>query len=1325
MKTKQSLLPLIAATLSFVAAVPSAQALDTDVYLKTQNVTRNDSPNVLIILDNSGSMSDSVPSTRPAYDPTVDYCNDDLDTVLGMSGSNAGKPSNCSSIANQIFFTFNSTPPATTDNGWFASSKNKCLASLSTLNSGGGGIYASVKIAMWKSGSNWGTLRSKIDSDITYVDCEADGTTNGQTTGDGTYPRSSTSTAYTSSSTAFSWSGFTTRAFPTLYNANYMNYYNNSQLGTSRPKINIAKDAVNQLINANKGIRFGLMIFNTNTDSDSVSTGNHGGRVMVKVDNMDDARRAYMTDLVSGIQAETNTPLAETMWEAYRYLSGNGVDYGDNNPLLTVSSITRSGSTATVTTSSNHGFSNGDLVKISGATQTEYNGGFYVTVVNSTRFTYTVSGAPTTPATGTIRATLFRDTTAESGSNYVTPFLFACQKTNVVLVTDGDPTNDTNANANIRARTGVSSCKSYGGVTSCLADLTHWMWNNDVVSTLYGNQTVTTYTVGFGSGISATGLALLQDAAEIRKTDGTCCKDGSGSYHAATDADQLNSALQTIIQGVLEETTSFTAPSLSINAFNKQYNNSDVYLSVFKPGSSCAWDGNIKKYTLCTNADITAGRCTSLSDVLDSNGNKITDINNNIIDSAKSYWSAAADGSDVNKGGAGSVMPTPAARTLYTYTGSYSGLTSPSTGVQIVTTTGNAFYDAVTASPSLLGLPGGSTSTDVNKLVNWMRGADAYDQFTDAPGTTPAVHTGNTTEPRDWRVGDPLHSRAVPITFGCVGSSTTCTSTSTPVTKLFVGANDGTVRMINNNTGVEEWAFIPQELYSVQYQLSQGADADHVYGLDGTPSFWIKDINNDGIINQTAGDRVYMFMGMRRGGRSIYAFDVTPPSVLTSTSTTFTPKLMWVIQGGSGNFAQLGETWSQPKIARVPYACSPASICDDSNPNTNDTNSRVVLIFGGGYDTNQDNAIPAGTDAMGNAIYIVDPITGSRLWWASSAATSGTGALNLPKMKFSIPSDLNLIDSDGNGTIDRMYVGDTGGQLWRFDLGTVPKADDSGGPKAYVFADLGCGSGSVHDSSGACPSATTAQDRRKFFYPPEVAPIKDATYSSNPNYDLVAIGSGDREDPLDLLTSALTSPQTKEAVHNRIYALRDYNYQTGAPGTAPTALTEADMYDATANNLATLTGASLQSEIDTVKTKKGWFINLKRTAAIQVPNGITTTWVGEKVLAKATIFDGVLHVTTFTPPNTTDNTTTCTPQEGIAMEYAMDALSAVGAADFNNDGTMDRSGQIGGGIPSEVVIVIRPDGTTGLINAGGKGGAPLGAKGISSNNNARTYWYEE
>lgn len=67
-----------------------------------------------------------------------------------------------------------------------------------------------------------------------------------------------------------------------------------------------------------------------------------------------------------------------------------------------VSSITRSGSTATVITQTAHGFITGQKVVVSGAGQSEYNGTFTITSTGPQTFTYSVTGTPVTPATGTI-----------------------------------------------------------------------------------------------------------------------------------------------------------------------------------------------------------------------------------------------------------------------------------------------------------------------------------------------------------------------------------------------------------------------------------------------------------------------------------------------------------------------------------------------------------------------------------------------------------------------------------------------------------------------------------------------------------------------------------------------------------------------------------------------------------------------------------------------------------------------------------------------------------------------------------------------------------
>jgi len=73
-------------------------------------------------------------------------------------------------------------------------------------------------------------------------------------------------------------------------------------------------------------------------------------------------------------------------------------------PYQKSTTITRSGATATASCTG-HGLVTNDYVVIKGATQQEYNGVFQVTVSDANTFTYTVTGTPATPATGTITTT--------------------------------------------------------------------------------------------------------------------------------------------------------------------------------------------------------------------------------------------------------------------------------------------------------------------------------------------------------------------------------------------------------------------------------------------------------------------------------------------------------------------------------------------------------------------------------------------------------------------------------------------------------------------------------------------------------------------------------------------------------------------------------------------------------------------------------------------------------------------------------------------------------------------------------------------------------
>jgi uncharacterized phiE125 gp8 family phage protein len=80
--------------------------------------------------------------------------------------------------------------------------------------------------------------------------------------------------------------------------------------------------------------------------------------------------------------------------------------YKIQTPVFNVSSLTRNVSTVTAVTTTPHGYSNANIVIVSGASPNDYNGTFQIAVLNDYTFSYTIATTPSTPATGTIFVTL-------------------------------------------------------------------------------------------------------------------------------------------------------------------------------------------------------------------------------------------------------------------------------------------------------------------------------------------------------------------------------------------------------------------------------------------------------------------------------------------------------------------------------------------------------------------------------------------------------------------------------------------------------------------------------------------------------------------------------------------------------------------------------------------------------------------------------------------------------------------------------------------------------------------------------------------------------
>lgn len=784
-------------------------------------------------------------------------------------------------------------------------------------------------------------------------------------------------------------------------------------------------------------------------------------------------------------------------------------------------------------------------------------------------------------------------------ANYISPLDNACQANYIVVLTDGSQNTFYGQNR-IRSLTGTT-CSGDTSDTdgNCGYALATYAQTNDLSTNqtgsnnLPGNQNATIYTIGFTANSNPTYMQGLATR-------------GGGRYFPANSASQLVDVFQQITQDILSQPATFTAPALTINAFNQLFNTRDVYVSLFEPSLNSRWAGNFKKYQLCTASDGVAFIC-------DANDNAITNpLTNEIKDSAVSLWDTIDDGAEIKVGGAGAQIQQPDNRRVFTYTGS-AAPDNTDLGLNI-----HALSKVNSdLTPTLLGV---GSNADKADLIDWIRGVDTE-------GENDGPH-GDSVNSR-WAYADALHSAAATITYGGTSSS--------QIDKLLVGTNDGFVRMINTYNGQEEWAFMPQQLLQQQTQLRTNAQADHLYGVDGAPTIWRYDRDNDGIIEPSAGvnsDFVHAYIGMRRGGNSYFGLDITPTSTIADPAPTgsITPKLMWRIDGGAGDFARLGQTWSTPALAKI-------AITEGGNVKQKD-----VLIFGGGYDVSYDTTMA--TSNIGNAIYIVDAETGDRLWWASN---TGSGAsIRVPGMDYSIPSDVTLADVNADGLVDRLYVGDLGGNVWRIDLLETLSAASTGGAIAHKLASLGHAA-SVGDTTAA----------RRFMYKPQVALLNNDANAGGASYIAVAINSGNRANPTD------------NTIHDRVFMLRDtliFTMQdTNSDGVADglSTLVEADLYDAYADVYETTNEAALISA-------DGWYFDLRDGA----------NYIGEKGISEGLIFASsneeipyIYLFSTYLPPGSNTTATACGATTGFSRTFLVNLLNATQAY---NDSPSDNNSTTGG-----------------------------------------------
>ncbi len=834
------------------------------------------------------------------------------------------------------------------------------------------------------------------------------------------------------------------------------------------------------------------------------------GFVRAAIRTMDATNRPLYSNLVNGL---TNTTLnnggdrasartlARTMSEAYRYLSGlQSTGAGAEHPLR------------------------------------DYTG-----------------NTAGTAATDAVHARPGNALSSSSATTYTSPATMgSCGGTYIIYigntVSGGNVVKD-NSSRNTSARNELAAA---GGDTTEIS-LAYSSHQDNVADEwsrfLKASMGVVTYTIdvdptpmpgGHNNGMGNS--ALLQSMADV--SDGKYFRVDS----SVDGGSEIVLALNTIFDEIQAVNSVFASASLPVSVNTQGTYLNQVFIGMFRPvnnpdstGASPRWPGNLKQYQFVASVE---GSGFGLS-LADADGTAaINSLTGFITQCARSYWTSSTtvdsywdytdsdaegtcsghtlfptataddlkwsntpDGDVVEKGAAGVMLraKSPGSRNVKTCSscGADSTLENFSTSNAAITTA------------SL----GAASSSERDAIINWTRGQNVLNErgLNDTSAMRPSVH------------GDVVHSRPVAVDYGG----------STGVV-VFYGANDGALRAINGNqsgsgAGDELWAFVAPEQYSRLkriYDNNVAVPFPSTGGADAKPYFF------DGPVSaHREGSSVWIYATQRRGGRMVYAFDVSTPA---------SPTLMWRVgcttalgddSGCTTGFSGMGQSWSAPKALKATGYGS---------------GTTPMLIMGGGYDTCEDAEPNTCSSPKGNKVYVLDADTGALLQTFTTDR--------------SVAADVTVVPNQSTGKADYAYVADTGGNIYRITFGTLAQ----GSWTMTKIASLGC-------SDATCPAGVA---NRKFLFAPEVVIA--------PTYNAVLVGSGDREHPLSTHTVATS-------VANKFFMVQD------KPSTASWLSDEADTCGASVlclGSLLEITNTGSEPTQEQLDAKKGWYMTLSSTEQV-------------------------------------------------------------------------------------------------------------------------------
>ncbi|MDQ1315219.1 MAG: type pilus assembly protein PilY1 [Pseudomonadota bacterium] len=654
------------------------------------------------------------------------------------------------------------------------------------------------------------------------------------------------------------------------------------------------------------------------------------------------------------------------------------------------------------------------------------------------------------------------------GTSYNKPDVSGCRKTFVIYISNGAPQDNSTVIGESRTILLAEAAKL--GIAAADAEIpvspsgSSGNLSNEWARLLKKSPlAATTYTIDIDKVTTGAGpgwTALLKNMATVSK----------GKYFDVSSGDggkEIAAALLSIFSEVQAVNSVFASVSLPVSVNTQGTYLNQMFIGMFRPDEIALprWAGNLKQYKMGYGS---TGKLTTL----DADGTDAINFETNFIsECARSFWTPTAvdtywtfdpqgsclvagaaesnspDGNIVEKGAQAYKLRSTTTRTVKTCNAGCTALTD--------------FTNSI--APEALGLLATDTAGR-DTLVKWAKGLDVQNEreivpIPASPAMRPSVH------------GDVVHSRPVAINFGAGDT------TATAEVVVFYGGNDGMLRAVNGNRdggqsigghapGMELWSFMPPEFYPYIKRIHDNTVPISFKGMEApidatAPIPLPKPYGMDGAVSTFKnGGATWILSTMRRGGRSVYAFDVSSPA---------NPELKWKVgcpsqlddAGCTSGFTDIGQTWSTPRELRV--------------PGTTDT----LLVMGGGYDTCEDaDPNTCGGSTKGNGIYVLNAVSGTLL------KTLDTDR--------AVVADVLVVPDKTTGLAKLAYAADLGGNVYRINIGAAA-------PDAWTITKVASFGGS-------------GTDDRKFMFAPDVV-LHEGKY-------VVLLGSGDREKPLSDYTHA-------------------------------------------------------------------------------------------------------------------------------------------------------------------------------------------------------------